>query len=209
MLQLQEHFKHKNEKGLDTCNKGDIALVYEPNKKIADFKPGLIESFKPFQGGKKRIAVVKCMIKGRIATLMRPINMLYPIETSPNLMDEDVLPKLKFVNEKKIKLLKHNWYIDIIFLGKDVVVHINLILLRLFVQLPIYFALLFYYGLVGMLVNLGVSLVLILRYISDRRELLFSEPKLENLFFFTSRQLLKLLTWLRYLSWKGVLDKPR
>ena len=105
---MRENFKHKNEKGLDICNKGYIVLVYEPNKKRADFKTGIIESFKPSLDGKKRIAVVKCMIKGRIATLMRPNNRLYLIETSPYLMDEDVLPKLKFVNEKNIKLLKQN-----------------------------------------------------------------------------------------------------
>ena len=108
LLQLREHFKHKNEKGLDICNKGDIVLVYKPNKKRADFETGIIESFKPSQDGKKRIAVVKCMKKGRIATLIRPINRLYPIETSPYLMDEDVLPKLKFLNEKEtfdIKLI--------------------------------------------------------------------------------------------------------
>ena len=108
LQQLREHFQHKNEKGSDICNKGDIALVCEPNKKRADFKTDIIESFKPSQDGKKRIAVVKCMIKERIATLMRPINRLYPIETSPYLMDEDVLPKLKFVNEKNIKFLKQN-----------------------------------------------------------------------------------------------------
>ena len=83
-------------------------MVYEPNKKRADFKTGITENFKPSQDGKKRIAVVKCMTKGRIATLVRPINRLYPIETSPYLMDEDVLPKFKFVNEKNIKLLKKN-----------------------------------------------------------------------------------------------------
>ena len=39
---------------------------------------------------------------------MRPISRLYPIKTSPYLMDEDVLPKLKFINEKNIKPLKEN-----------------------------------------------------------------------------------------------------
>ena len=105
LLQSREHFKHKNEV-LNICNKDDIVLVYEPNEKRADFKTGIIESFEPSQDGKNRIAVVKCMIKGRIETLMRPINRLYPIETSP--MDEDVLPNLKFVNEKNIKPLKLN-----------------------------------------------------------------------------------------------------
>ena len=33
LLQLREHFKHKNEKGLDICKKGDIVLVYESSKK--------------------------------------------------------------------------------------------------------------------------------------------------------------------------------
>ena len=108
MLQLREHFKHKNEKGLDICNKGDIVLLYESNKKRADFKAGIIESFKLSQDVKKRIAAVKRMIKGRIATPIRPINRLYPIKTSPYLMDEEALPKLKFVNEKNIKLLKKN-----------------------------------------------------------------------------------------------------
>ena len=64
----------KNEKGLEICNKGDIVLVYEPNKKRADFKTGITESFKPSQDGKKQIAVITYMIKGRIATLMRPMN---------------------------------------------------------------------------------------------------------------------------------------
>ena len=67
----------------------------------------------------------------------------------------------------------------------SVVVHINTILLRLFLQLPISFPVLFYYSLVGMHVNLGASFVLILGYVSDRRELSLSEYKLENLFFFT------------------------
>ena len=67
----------------------------------------------------------------------------------------------------------------------SVVVHINIILLRLFVQLPISFPVLFYYSLVGMRVNLGASFVLILGYVSDRKELSLSEHKLENLFFFT------------------------
>ena len=48
--------------------------MYETNKKNPDFKTGIIENFKPFQGGKKGIAVVKCIMKGRIATLTRPIN---------------------------------------------------------------------------------------------------------------------------------------
>ena len=108
LLQWPEHFKRKNKKGLDICTKGAIVLVYEPTKKRADFKTGIIESFKSSQDGKKQIAVVKSLIKGRIATLMRPINRPYPIETSPYLMDEDVLPKSKFVNEKDITLLKQN-----------------------------------------------------------------------------------------------------
>ena len=58
-------------------------------------------------------------------------------------------------------------------------------MLSLFVQRPISFPVLFYYSLVGMRVNLGASFVLILSYVSDRRELSLSEHKLENLFFFT------------------------
>ena len=73
LLQLSEHIKYRNE-GLDTCNKGEIAFVYEPNKKRADFETVMIENFKQFQGGKKRIVVVKCIIEGSIATLTRPIN---------------------------------------------------------------------------------------------------------------------------------------
>ena len=57
MLQLREHFKHKNEKGLDTCNKGEIVFVYEPNKERADLKTGMTENFKPSQDGEKQIAV--------------------------------------------------------------------------------------------------------------------------------------------------------
>ena len=76
MLQLQEHFKYKNERGLGICNKGDIVLVCEPNKKIPDFKIAITESFKRSQDEKKRIADVKCVIKGRTATPTRPINRL-------------------------------------------------------------------------------------------------------------------------------------
>ena len=46
-----------------------------------------------------------------------------------------------------------------------------------FVQLPIFFPVLFYCSLVGMRVNLGASFVLILSYVSDRRELSLSEHK--------------------------------
>ena len=74
MLQLGEHFKYKNEKGLDTCKKDDIVFVYEPNTKRAYFKTGIIDNSKPFQDGKTQITVVKCIIKGRIATLTQPIN---------------------------------------------------------------------------------------------------------------------------------------
>ena len=74
MLQLGEHFKYKNEKDLDTCKKDDIVFVYEPNTKRAYFKTGIIDKSKPFQDGKTQIAVVKCVIKGRIATLTQPIN---------------------------------------------------------------------------------------------------------------------------------------
>ena len=71
MLQLGEHLQYKNEKCLDTCNKGNIVFVFESNKKRADFKTGIIGDFKPYQDGKKQMAVAKCMIKGRIATLTR------------------------------------------------------------------------------------------------------------------------------------------
>ena len=33
LLQLGGHFKYKNEKSWDTCNKSDFLFVYEPNKK--------------------------------------------------------------------------------------------------------------------------------------------------------------------------------
>ena len=56
---------------------------------------------------------------------------------------------------------------------------------RLFVQLPISFPVLLCYSLVDMRANIGASFVLILSYVSDRRELSLSEHKLENLFFFT------------------------
>ena len=57
LLQLREHFKHENEKGLHTCNKGEIVFVYEPNKERADLKIGITENFKPSQDGEKQIAV--------------------------------------------------------------------------------------------------------------------------------------------------------
>ena len=42
-------------------------------KKIADFKTGIIENLKPFKDGKKQIAVIKYIIKGRIPTLTWPV----------------------------------------------------------------------------------------------------------------------------------------
>ena len=123
------------------------------------------------------------MIKGRIGTLTQPINSVYHIETSPCLMDEDVLPKLTFVNEKNIKFFKENSYID--FLGEECYLHINIMLLRLFLQFPISFAVLLCYRLVGMRANLGTSFVLLLSYVLDRKKLLLSEYSLEKLFFFT------------------------
>ena len=61
MSQLGEHFKDKNEKVLDKYNESGIVFVYEPSKKRADFKTGIIENFKPFQDGKTH-----CIIKGKI-----------------------------------------------------------------------------------------------------------------------------------------------
>ena len=56
-------------------------------------------------------------------------------------------------------------------------------LLRLFVQLLISFSDFLCYSLVD--ANIGASFVLILSYVSDRRELSLSKQKLENLIFFT------------------------
>ena len=50
----------------------------------------------------KRIAVIKCMNQREKATLTEPVNKLYSIKTSSHLRDEEVLPKLKFANEKNI-----------------------------------------------------------------------------------------------------------
>ena len=55
----------------------------------------------------------------------------------------------------------------------------------LFVQLPVSFPVLLCYSLVDMRANIGASFVLILSYVSNRRELSLSEHKLENSFFFT------------------------
>ena len=69
-------------------------------------------------------------------------------------------------------------------------------LLRLFVKLPISsisFPVLSCYGLVDMPVNLGAFFVVILSYlVFDRRELLLSEHKLENMFSFTCLTLVQL-----------------
>ena len=89
--------------------------------------------------------------------------------------------------------MKINWYIDFTFLGEDVAVHVNIMLLSLFFQLPISFPALLCYSLVDMRVNLGSIFVLVLiQLISDRRELSLSKHKLENFFFFTC--------WVQYLS---------
>ena len=66
-----------------------------------------------------------------------------------------------------------------------VLVHINMMILRFFVQLPISFPVLLCHSLVDMCPSLGASLVLILSYVLDRRELSLRKHKLENLFFFT------------------------
>ena len=82
--------------------------------------------------------------------------------------------------------MKENWYIDFIFLREDVAVHINIMLWRLLVQIPISFPAFLCNNLIDMRVNLGVLFVLILSYlVSERRELYLSEHKLENLIFFT------------------------
>ena len=54
----------------------------------------------------------------------------YSIETSPYLIDEDVRPKVKFINTKNtvLNFLKENSYIDFIFLREDVAVQINIML---------------------------------------------------------------------------------
>ena len=122
------------------------------------------------------------MIKGRIATLTRPINRLYPIEGDPCLLSEDVSQKLKFISENNIKFLKENGYIDSMFLREGFVVHIIVILLRLFVQDLISFLDVLCYSLVDMRVNLGVSFALSLSYVSDRKELSTSKHKLKTCF---------------------------
>ena len=77
-------------------------------------------------------------------------------------------------------------YIDFTFLGDDIVVHINVMILSLFFPLPISFPFLFCYSLVDMRVSLGTIFVLILIYlVSDKRQLSLSKHELENLFFFT------------------------
>ena len=68
--------------------KATLFLCMNQTKK-ADFKTGIIEIFKPFQDGKKGIAMVKCIIKGRTATLTRPIDRL-SYRDYPYLMNQDV-----------------------------------------------------------------------------------------------------------------------
>ena len=58
LLLLREQFKHKTKK-----------VKIHP-----DVKTCITENFWPSKSGKRQIAVVKCMIKGRIATLTRPIS---------------------------------------------------------------------------------------------------------------------------------------
>ena len=97
-------------------------------------------------------------------------------------MDEDVWPKLKFINEKNIKRLKENLHNDFTFLGEDFVVRINIIILSLFAQhiFPIPLVLWFNWH----AHEFKRVFPLILSYlVSDRRKPLLSEHKLENLFF--------------------------
>ena len=157
--------------------------INETKKEQADFKIGIIGNSKPSQDWKIRVAVVKCMLKGRIATLTWGINRHYPIQVSPCLLGDDVSPKLKFMKEKNITFLKENGYIDSIFLVEGFVLHVNVMLLLLFVQDLISFQDVLCYSLVDMRANLGVSLTVILSYASERRELLISKHKLKKLDF--------------------------
>lgn len=59
-------------------------------------------------------------------------------------------------------------------------------------KLPISFPVLLWYGLVDMRVDLGTFFILILGYLVSEKDLLLSENKLENLFFF---HLLNIIPW--------------
>ena len=87
------------------------------------------------------------------------------------------------MKEKNITFLKENGYIDSIFLVEGFVLHVNVMLLLLFVQDLISFQDVLCYSLVDMRANLGVSLTVILSYASERRELLISKHKLKKLDF--------------------------
>ena len=58
-----------------------------------------------------------------------------------------------------------------------------MMLLRLFAQLPISLQVFLCFSLVDMCANLDAFFILILSYILDRRKLLLSKHKSENLFF--------------------------
>lgn len=70
----------------------------------------------------------------------------------------------------KLKVMQQKEYLKALKMT-IVLVHINITLSCLFVQLPISFPVLLFYSLVDMSRNLVVPFVLFLSYVSDRREL--------------------------------------
>ena len=89
LLELREAHCHHRSYGESQLSEGDIVVVYSDDQPRSCWKLGRIEKMIVGVDGQKRAATVRVSKKGRISTLDRPIQHLYPLEVSPQSDEEE------------------------------------------------------------------------------------------------------------------------
>ena len=80
LLELREHQKRKKSNSDLHANVGDVVLIKDERLKRSEWKLGRVKRLIQSKDFKIRAAEVNVITNGKLQTLKRPVNKLYPIE---------------------------------------------------------------------------------------------------------------------------------
>ena len=80
LLELREAHRYHHSSGQSQLSEGDVVVVFSSEQPRSFWKIGRIEQIIAGPDGQNRAATVRVSSKGRISTLNRPIQHLYPLE---------------------------------------------------------------------------------------------------------------------------------
>lgn len=82
LLELRDTHRYHRSSGSPQFSEGDIVVIYDEKQPRSRWSLGKIERVIVGVDGEKRAAVVRVCKKGRVVTLHRPIQHLYPLEVA-------------------------------------------------------------------------------------------------------------------------------